>query len=311
MAATRLRFTGNGATTVYIDLAKALSIFNRSLHRQKMIYTVYGGYFVDTAGQNNSRVNFNVAPHTWVTKAAINRGFKMWRRMISETLAKTDGMTTGKWNDFKIYLNNTMGPAPLVPVDAAFPTGNNWYTINPEWDYSTLTTADPNTSPDTTSSNPAGSNLELGPPDAFELQIVGDHVGSSGSWSRVSLLKSWLDSRPTVVSGSGDPVHSLGTDTDPLNNLFDVGDVDDDRLNVINAEGDIPPYDRENPPGLTVASGVNNNLQRVCTTFTTADNPLGTVLGFQAICGLVEVDVVSADNTWELVLDVEAKGVRF
>lgn len=302
MAATRLRFTGNGATTVYIDLAKALSIFNRSLHRQKMIYTVYGGYFVDTAGQNNSRVNFNVAPHTWVTKAAINRGFKMWRRMISETLSKTDGMTTGTWNDFKIYLNNTMGSAPLVPVDAAFPTGNNWYTITPEWDYSTMTSADPDEDPVT------GVTAA---PDQFELQIVGDHVGSPGAWSRIGLIKSWLDSRPTVVSGSGDPVDTGNTNTDPLNNLFDAGDADDDRINIINAEGDIPPYDRENPPGLTVATGVNNNLQRVCTTFTTADNPLGTVLGFQALCGLVEVDVVSADNTWELVLDVEAKGVRF
>lgn len=302
MAVTRLRFTGQDAGVNYIDLARALSEQNRSLHRQKMIYNVYGGYFVDTAGAANSRVNFNVAPHGWVTKAAINRGFKMWRRMISETLENTDGVTSGKWNDFKIFLNNTMGVNPLAPVDA---NGNALNVISPEWDYSTMTTADPDEDP---------VSGVTATPDAFELQIVGGHTGSSGAWSRIGLIKSWLDSRPLPLSGSGDPTHQSTTavNTDPLNNLFDSGDVDDERLNVINAEGDLPPYDRENPIGtIVLGGGSKNNLQRMGTTFTTTQTPLGAVMGFQAICGLIEVDVVTASGTWELVLDVESVGVKF
>ena len=46
MAVTRLKFTGTGGDIAYIDLAKALSVQLRKLHRQKQIYTVYGGFFV-------------------------------------------------------------------------------------------------------------------------------------------------------------------------------------------------------------------------------------------------------------------------
>ena len=241
---------------------------------------------------------------TWPVKRSINRGFRLWKKMIAETLSNTDGVQTGKWNDFKVYLDNQHG-TPKSPVDAS-----GQAIAGGEWDYSTLTSADP-------SETGAGVTLD---PDAFELAIVGPHSGSAqnegnvAGWSRISLIQSWVDSRglPTG-STSGDPVHASVSDVnaDPLNNLFDAADVDDDRLNIINQEGDLPPYDPDDMFGNSAAAGNSNNLQRVSSVQTSGSNPIAMVHGFQALCGLVQVHVTGSSSAMELVLDVDTQGVKF
>lgn len=292
-----MRFTGTGNGTQYIDLAKALSLQQRKLHRQKQIYTVYGGYYVDS---NGSRINLNVAPNTWPVKRAINRSFAIWRRMIAETLKNTEGLTSGKWNDFKVFLDNQHGTSPLLPKDAE---GNNMYGTAPEWDYSTLTSDDPDADPATG-------------PDQFELQIVGPHVdngltGNDKLFTRVGMLQSWVDSR--AEPQSPDPIVDNGTTkVDPLSNLFDSGDADDDRIEIINAEGDTPPYDVDQMFGNSVSAGNSNNLQRMSSAVTTSANAVVPIHGFEAICGLIQLEFGSADPAaWELVLDVESNGVKF
>ena len=306
MAVTRMRFHGTGSGTYYLDLNKALSLQLRKLHRQKVITTCYGGYYVDS---NGSRVNLNVAPNTWPVKRAINRGFAQWRKMIARTLSNTEGGTTGKYSDFKIFLN-------------AFQTGSATSTLNPvdandvslqlgtaEWNYSTLTTEDPALSADATSSNPPGSNFEIGEPDQFELHIVGPHSGANPDWNRVGLLQSWVNSRNTPQTE--DPVDIQST-TDPLSNLFDTGDVDDDRLTIINEENDHPPYDDNFMFGLyTGGAAEGSGVQRVSSAVTTTANAIVPVHGFEAICGLVQIEVEGDHGQWELVLDVESTGVKF
>lgn len=309
MVATRLRFVSSGTGQFYIDIAKALSLQNRKLHRQKMIYNIYGGYFVDSAGEAAaSRFNINTAPNTWVSRRAVNRGFAIWRRMIAETLANSNGVQSGKWNDFHVLLNQQHGASPLLPLDAA---GNNQWTGSAgEWDYSVLTTDDPEED---------ASGIKH-PPDQFQLMIVGPHTQGAGygtntsgdNYTRVGLIQSWFDSRPTL-DGSGTPVYEdePTTKSDPLANMFDKGDTDDDRMEKVMSEGDQPPYDEETALGNAAAYSSTANLQRQCTTFTTAQTPLGAVMGFRALCGLIQVDVVAATGAWELVLDVESVGVKF
>lgn len=291
MAISRMRFKANNNGTYYIDLAKALSLQERKLHRQKAIYTVYGGFFVDSQG---NRCDINTAPMTWVTKRAVNRGFAMWRKMTAKTLSDAGATSKSKYRDFKVYLDNQMGAGPLVPLDAG---NQNLYTSAPEWDYSTLTTEDPD--------GPGGTS-----PDQFDLQIVGPHVGADPNWSRVSLVQSWLDSRPAPEDTQPNNINNTG---DPLMNLFDDGDAMDDRISVINAEGDAPPYDETIVFGNAAAGGSSNNLQRQSVAVPAAATPVAPVHGFQALCGLVQVVVGtdSAANAWELVLDVETKGESF
>ena len=294
MAATRMRFYGTGNGTVYIDLAKALSLQNRKLHRQKMLYTVYGGYYVDS---NGSRINLNVAPNTWPVKRAINRGFAQWRKMIAKTLANTEGGSTGKYSDFKIFLdhNQTGAASSTLPPFDAMNTSLQLGTA--EWNYSTLTSGDPD--------GPGGS-----PPDQFELHIVGPHAGSDPNFTRVGLLTSWINSRSTPDLETPEDIRST---TDPLQNLFDYGDVDDNVIDIINDENDHAPYDDDHMFG--VYSGAytqGKGLQRVSSAITTTANAIMPIHGFEALCGLIQLDFGSADpGEWELVLDVESNGVKF
>ncbi len=305
MAVMRLRFTGNGADKYYIDLPREISIAQRRLARQKQTFTVLGGYWKD---QDGSTAHFNTAPLTWVNKRAINRGFRIWRKMIAKTLSNSDGAQTGKYNDFKVYLNRYhFDSNQLHAVDAA---GNLLGDAKGEWDYSTLTTEDPKLSKDTNSSNPDGQNYEMSVPDQFELHIVGNtSTAAPGDHTRVSLTQSWFESRPEVKSD--DPQMPATASTDPLANLFDAGDVDDDRLEVIMIEGDQAPYDENTAWGYSTQTGESANLQRVSSAQSSQSNPIVPVHGFQALCGLVQLDVTNASSSWELVLDVECNGVGF
>lgn len=298
MTVSRLRFYGANNGTYYIDLWKAISLQERKLHRQKQICTVYGGYFVD---QDGNRVELNTAALTWMTKRAVNRGFRIWKRMIADTLKSTDGLTTGRWNDFKVFLDNQHGTSPLLPVDAA---NNALYASGadgPEWEYSTLTSEDPD--------GPGGT-----PPDQFEMKITGaSHDGSDPNWTRISLTKSWVDSRASLDPSGHPNVNEVRVAADPLNNLMDASDADDDRMTVINSEGDRPPYNETFFFGNSHFNGGSNNLQRQSVAQPSAQVPVAPIHGFQAICGLVQV-VVGSDssaNQWELVLDVETKGESF
>jgi hypothetical protein len=287
-----MRFKGDNNGTFYIDLARALSLQERKMHRQKNIYTVYGGFFADGDG---NRIDLNTAPMTWVTKRAVNRGFAMWRKMTARALDDAGATSKSRYRDFKILLDNQMGSGTLLPVDAS---GNDLFSAAGEWDYSTLVSEDPD--------GPGG-----GTPDQYELMIVGPHTGSDPNWTRIGLVQSWVSSRPTPQTE--DP-RNIPDTQDPLMNLFDSGDALDERLTHINAEGDSAPYDETHMFGMASAAGNSNNLQRQSLARPTANTQLvAPVHGFTALCGLIQIKVGSdtSANAWELVLDVETKGESF
>ena len=289
-----MRFKANNNGTYYIDLAKALSAQERKLHRQKMIYTVYGGFFVDGQGQ---RIDINTAPMTWVSKRAVNRGFAMWRKMQAKTLEDSGASFggTNKYNDFKVYLNNGHGTSPLMPVDAADVTIGLG-----DWDYAQLISEDPDV------------GAQPGDPSGFGLQIVGPHSGSNPNWSRIGLIQSWVNSRSPPQQFQP---RDLPDTADPLVNLFDDGDALDERLVKLQDENDGAPYDENTMFGNSSGTlGGEHNLQRVSVAQPTPNTQLvAPIHGFQAICGLVQIVVGSdsASNQWELVLDVETKGEKF
>lgn len=296
MAISRMRFKGSTNGTFYLDLAKALSLQERKLHRQKAIYTVYGGFFVDSDGQ---RIDINVAPETWFSKRAVNRGFAMWRKMTAKTLEDAGATSKSRYRDFKVYLNTSghQVGSTLNPVDAA---GNNLYATAGEWDYSTLISEDPE------------AGLQPGDPDGFGLGIVGHHNGSNPNWSRIGLIQSWVDSRPSPETTQPNDIPDT---SDPLMNLFDDGDVMNLRLDQINTEGDAAPYDELTMFGNAKTTlGGEHNLMRVSVARPTATTQLvAPVHGFRALCGLVQLEVGTGTsaNDWELVLDVETKGEKF
>ena len=296
MVATRLKYN-LASGTHYLDLSRDLSEYHRKLHRQKKIYTVYGGFIRNNAGTS---AKFNVAPLTWQTKAAVNRGFKIWRKMVSETLSKHDGLRTGRWNDFKIFLDNQHGASGASARDA---DGNRM--SQGEWDYSTMTQPQLMPAQDA-AGNPTVVAFDANA-DQWEMQIIGPHAGAAPNYSRVGLVQSWTDSRAPTFGGQ--PVN-IPDITDPLSNMFDIEDNDQEKVTIIEGEGDLPPYNRGSPYGQgTAALAPVSVADNDASANTTA---LGSsVHGFQALCGLVQVVVTADSGTCELFIDVESQGESF
>lgn len=308
MVATRLRFkiAAQNAGHYYIDLARELSRHHRKLIRSKNEFTVYGGYMIDNPGgaaTDQGRIDFSVAPNTWVTKKAINRGFALWRKQIAIALSNFDSVEKQKYSDFKILLDeghDPLGTNMLSAVDSQ----DNSIVGNGSWEYSLLTSQDPSEDAVTGLTNPA---------DQFRLMVVGNsHSGTNPDYHKIALIKSWVDSRPIPQQNSDEPDYTADHTSDPLANLFDSSDTNDDVIVRYENENDTPPYDMDEPYGMlqTYAANEHRNLQRVATSITNSSNFICNIPGFTALNGLIKINWQS-DTAAEFVLDVESNGVKF
>ncbi len=254
-------------TSHYIDLAKDLSRINRRLMRQGRAYHVKRITVVSSNTPNlGNRVSFATAPDSWVSRMAWKRGFKLWNQMNKKASMGIQGDIAGTWSDFKVYLTNEMRTGNIVgPKD----NGGNFYASG-EWNYAEIV------SPDGTTSA-----------DAFNLHLLGDHIGSAGAWTSVGLVESYGDSRATVQFQ--DPSLPAAASDDPLVNAFDDGTVTDEILNDLEEQNDTPPYNHGLYPG-----GAGNGPKPNIVQDTTLVDGRATVGGFTAMCGLIEVETTSA-----------------
>ena len=253
-------------TSHFIDLAKDLSMVNRRLYRQGKDYHVKKITVVSSNTPNgDNRVSASTIPSNWVSRMAWHRGFEVWKLMDKNASENISGRILGTWSDFKVYMTNDMrsGNKP-TPID----NGANAYLID-EWRYTDYV------SPDGTTSA-----------DSFQIYMLGNHNGSAGAWNAVSLVKSYGESRATV--SPGDPnVPSVASD-DPLVNIFDDGTQVDEVLNLMEASNDFPPYSIDNYPG----GDLNGPKPAVVQDATIIDGR-ATLGGFNAICGLLELEIKS------------------
>lgn len=330
MVVTRLYFeipdTGsatNNKASYTIDLARELSKHHRRLIRQKQTFTVYGGIYQDSGESSPTNAYFSTAPNHWVTKRAINRCFKAWKKQVSDMMSargeaddSQNALRTGKWSDFKVLLDSrTVSTSPdhnggyLQAKDAHgvdLPSG--------EWNYTTLSRPRPDV-------EQSGAYVTV-PSDQFDLNIVGSHTesGADGDGdrniTRLGMIKSWLDSRPIPNTSIDDPDNNPNMVTDPIFQMFAVGDSDEDEkiVEAINDENDFPPYDLDLLYGAhSNGSDHGENLQMQCIVSPDSNSGVAAVAGFDAICGLVRIHITgdTGSNGAALILDVESNGVGF
>lgn len=303
-----MRFLFDAPGTYYIDLAQCLSIQERKLHPQFREYKVMGGLIKDS--NNDSVVRMNVAPYTWYTKNALRRGKRIFDRMINQRLGEaTTKLNKSKYHDFKLLLNNNQDQAGATNALPRAADGNALNTG--EWQYSLYVSEDVDWS-DATLAASANRNA-----DEFYGMIVGNahSVGTAtgqDQWSRISLTKSWLETRPEPTA---DPVvDGAAVNTDPLSNLFDETDADDEVILNLTTRQDEPPYDVDTTFGMEGGTGTQQNLQRVAMAATQSGaGQISALNGFSALCGLVQVFITQDPQNpgqVELLLDVETKGVK-
>ena len=263
----------------YIDLAKDLSAINRRLYRQGKVYRIAG---ITVHSTSDAFVKVCAAPDSWVVRNAWKRGYKRWKAMN-----KLAERTLGRYHDFKVRLIDDMrtDPDKPYPVDS----GNNLLEFG-DWDYSKFQTPDGTTTT-----------------EQFTTHLLGPHVGSAGAWTSIGLVLSYGEARGTVNEQV--PVFDSEGDDDPLLNLFDDGTQVDEIAQNIDDDNDKPPYsygsgttDRgESYPGST-----SNHPKPIVhgETSVTEQTSIGYVAGFNAICGLLEIETFSSQAAQPDIIEV-------
>jgi len=286
MAIVRLTYKLNTGLN-YIDIAQGASITERRLIHQKQLFTVMGGMLVDNA--TNTKVRISTAPNNFYTRNAVTRGFRAWKASRAKALeASGDSASqiTAKYADFKVYLDGGASGSYLRPFNADFVemTGGEW----------TASSIVP----------------EQGSPKAFQI------TGDAHSGSRYVLAKGWLETRKSPLRDPQMPdLNSDGTEdveVDFLATMFQDTAEDTQRLNLIEGNNDDQPYPLTQLS--TTMAGYSatepRNLQLQFIHHSSANELSHAVPGFQALCGLIRVDVADGSNPI-LVIDVETKGWNF
>jgi len=285
----RYNLTHNGANSEdshYFDLAKNLSEINRRFYRQGKVYHVSGISFHTTS---TTKIKVCVAPNTWVVRNAWNRGKQLWDKMNRKVTSTSGGRSRlPRYHDYKVYLDSVMpGEADRPqPLDS----GDNVVEGAEDWVYSEYE------SPDGTTGS-----------DSYTAHLLGDHIGSPGSFTTVGLVYSYAESRPTVETGA--PRLDIDGDDDPLVNLFDDGTQTDEIAEDLMFDNNQPPYSHgadsadygESYPG----SKTNHPKSLVvATTATMSAAPMGYISGFSCIAGLLEIETKSnlEQDTIEMIV---------
>ncbi len=230
---TTLRFcwdAGADGGTVYLDIAKALSIVNRRAYRQGLMYYVASASF---SNGTTAYCQVNTIPDNYMTKVAWIRGFKKWSEMNRRASDGEGGSIYPKYHDFKVLMNSGAG-STLNPCYGFLGSTTAW--TADDWVISEFVTEDPYLHGGGASDTP----VEAHNADQFTAHMMGAHTGSSGAWTSIGLIHSAQDT--WAFNAATEPVLLGDMDTDPISNLFDSGDTHDDvRLNL-DEDNDAAPY---------------------------------------------------------------------
>ena len=251
----------------YIDLAKDLSIVNRRLYRQGMTYVVQDVQMLVNTGQKASDVSylqFATAGNSWIVHNAWKKGFAAWREQTREFTDAT-GILPGKWNDFKIYLDDTHEDGTiLVPYagdGAAYEIG--------EWTHSKLVFDDD------------GTEREL------KMHLIGSsNLADTNNESGIGLIHEYARSRPRGPTGGEPEISAEASDT-IWAKLQGTDEMTDMLSDNIEGDNDLAPYDRVEYPG-----GDTNADAAVPVRWLTANATQGmsNVPGFVVPCGLLKIE---------------------
>jgi hypothetical protein len=286
MAVTRLTYKLDAGVNI-IDLAHGMSITERRHIHQKAVFTIMGGMVVDDA--TNTKLKISTAPNNFYTRNAVTRGFRAWKAQRAKALGSETGVKSAKYASYRVKLDGSADSTYLRPFSA----GSVELSAG-EWDYSDLT-AD------------AGGVTK-------QMKIVG---GPSDPDSLYNLSLGWLSTRaanqvsePNMPDLNGDGNEDINTDF--ISTLFQDTNESSLRIDDVIEEGDHPPFPRLElmTTQSTYSSSEPKNLQLQFIHHSSANELAHSVPGFQALCGLLRVDVSGGSNP-VLIIDVDTKGWNF
>ncbi len=290
----KLKWTEAGAGTtpfsdsVYIDVAQCASILNRKLIRQGQMFRIKNMRMYTNDTSPNATVKVGVIPQSWPTFNAYRKGRALWHKMNAMALDNASDSLYPKYHDFKVYMDanhyqeeTTSGADEnLIPCDfndVEAPTG--------EWAYSRY----------------ADSG---GTADNYVAWMLGDHSGTSGSWTGVGLIEAYSQSRalPQVDATLTDGLMPAAVEESPWGRLFGDDDQTSDVINFLEADNDSPPYSRADYPGAAgnMANGKVVSFNRLQTINSTMGTGTTSVPAFDAPLGLIRIEIDAETTTADM-----------
>lgn len=282
-AELRLSFEFSGNSTQFIDIAAALSALNRKFVSQQAYFYVSK---VELYNNEDAFVDLHTLPDTWVTKNAYKRA-----RGIYDTLNQSvmqNQLTSGiapKYYDFKVYMSDRHRQAGTI-MPALYDINSAQRVLVPdEWQYSQIVSADDD-----------GDAVQDA--DEFYVHMLGDHVGSPSNWTTIGAIKSYGESRVTVLAA--DPDSNQIDVADPLMNAMDMSGEEqvNDLVENLLGHNDSPPYAHDLYEGETADS--MSQQARLVTTSTLGR--VATAPGFCAPLGLICVDPQNTATAFRVVI---------
>lgn len=273
----RLSFEGDGNTTRFIDIGRALSVINRKFYRQGVYYYVNS---VELYNNEDAYIDLHTLPDTWVTKNAWNLGFSKFQKMNN-----LSDVPRPKYHDFKVRMTNSQSETNTMDPDMYAINGSNASMAPDEWKYSEITTL----------------ASDGGAADEFLLHMLGPHDGSEGNWQSIGLIQSYAASRPEPNSaGEPDLVHLA--EQDPMMTLFETssdGGLENIGKNL-NDNNDQTPYDHNDYIGESASH--MQHVARLATSQITGR--VAKASGFCAPLGLICVDPQQTSTDYRIVINL-------
>jgi hypothetical protein len=285
MAVVRLSYKLNAGCNI-IDLAHGMSITERRHIHQKQVFTVLGGMVVDN--ETNTKLKIATAPNNFYTRNAVTRGFRAWKAQRAKALGSETGAKSAKYASYRVKLDESVDGKYRRPFSAGGVEATNG-----EWDYSDLT------------ADQGGVTKQM---------MI---VGNQDTASLYCLSLGWLSTRaapqvqePNMPDLNGDGNEDINTDF--ISTLFQDANESTLRIDDVIDEGDGTPFARLEL--MTTQSDYSstepNNLQLQFIHHANGNELATPVPGFQALCGLLRVDVTNGSNP-VLIIDVDTKGWNF
>lgn len=284
MSVTRFAFKLQDGDNI-IDLAQCMSIVQRTMIRQKQIFTVLGGQIIDNPSLQTP-VKISTASNFWYIRAGVNRAFKAWKDQRAKTLANANLETgvgakhVGKFADFKVSLLGESSSSLVLPHY----TGTS--TVLP------ISGSDEYARASVTQENGAERHF----------RILGGHTGTfygtTYGWLLTRVIPD-AEHEPNMLDLDGNAV--LDYKEDFLNLLNETDDDQANRLELLYEDNDNAPF-----PVRDIYGGVSetHNLQLQSFVYVNDNNPSQMIPGFKALCGLVHVNVGDNATNPILFLDV-------
>lgn len=295
--------SGGSQDSHYFDLAKDLSILNRRLYKQGKVYSVKSITAFNTSGTTSLKVC--TAPDTWMTRSAWKRGKRIHEAQFTRAIEASGGvMRMPTFHDFKVYLNSSMkGDADFYNNKVRDHNGNP--ASDGEWVYADFET-------------------DMTGAKSFKVGLLGDPTDTTGNGNidYVGLIQSYGEARRTVSLNPGIDSDAENEELNAVLSFANSEDVQDEVFENVLNDNDTAPYAGTGETALTgnryPGASLNmpsSQLVRLMAVGGTSNPDVEICRGFDAICGLIEIQTTSSisDDNIDIIIELsegEYKGVK-